>query len=188
MEIQSSAGSPDRATDNISDPLISNPLVSDPLFAAVLRPHRSLTPKSIATIIGIVAVAGLFAAIPFIVLGFWPIAGFYGLDIALLYWAFRHNMRDAEAFEEIKLSALELSIRKVDPRGHERHWSFTPIWTRLERDLGKDKEIRHLRLVSRGVKLSIAECLSQEDRQDFSDCFTTALRNARKGPVFQNSF
>ena len=86
MEIQSSAHLPDRATDN----------GCDPLFSAVLRPHRSLSPKRISTMIGLVALAGFFAAIPFIVMGFWPVAGFYGLDIALLYWAFRHNMRDAQ--------------------------------------------------------------------------------------------
>ena len=169
-----------------SDPAAAD--VCDPLFTALLRPHRSLKPNTIATIIGLVALCGFFAAIPFVILGFWPVAGFYGLDIALLYWAFRHNMQDARAYEEIRLSALELSIRKVDPHGNEHCWSFTPLWTRLERDLGKDQEILSLRLVSRGVRLSIADCLSQEDRQDFCACFSSALQEARKGPVFQNSF
>ena len=178
MEIRSSAGSTDQANGEICAPL----------FEAILRPHRSLTPKRIRIMIGLVALASLFAAIPFVVLGFWPIAGFYGLDIALLYWAFRFNMRDAQALEEIKLSALELSIRKVDPRGQERCWSFTPIWTRLERDFGKDQELRQLQLVSRGIKLPIAECLSQEDRKDFGTCLATALQEARKGPIFQNSY
>jgi uncharacterized membrane protein len=181
MEIQSFAHVPDRASQEEVNSLA-------PLFSAVLRPHRSLTPNRIRTMIGLVALAGFFAAIPFIVMGFWPVAGFYGLDIALLYWAFRYNMRDAEAFEEITLSALNLSIRKVDPQGRERFWSFTPLWTRLERDLGSDQEIRHLRLVCRGITLTIAECLSHEDRQDFGDSLSLALRDARKGPVFQNSF
>ncbi len=158
------------------------------LFSALLRPHRSLSSSQLRLIIGLVAFSGLFAAIPFLVMGFWPVAGFYGLDIALLYWAFWYNLKEARAFEEIKLHALELQLRKVDPRGQEARWSFTPIWTRLESDTGHDEEIRRLLLVSRGVKVPIAESLSLEERQDFRQCLSSALQEARKGPLFKNSF
>ena len=161
--------------------------VCDLLFSALLRPHRSLKPRTILVILAMLGLFGLLLAVPFIFLGFWPVAFFYGLDIALLYWAFRYNMRGAMGYEEIKLSSLELNVRKVDDQGKEASWSFTPIWTRLEQDLGSDQEIRRLRLVSRGVTLAIADCLSQEDRQDFSHSLSSALRDARKGPVFQNS-
>jgi uncharacterized membrane protein len=163
-------------------------IVNAPLFTALLRPHRSLSARRLSSIIGLVALCGFLAALPFVVIGYWPIAGFYGLDVALLYWAFRQNMREARAFEEINLTALELSVRKVDATGREARWVFAPLWTRLEQDRGADAEIRHLQLISRGVHLTIADCLSPADREDFSHCLATALREARKGPVFQNSF
>lgn len=166
----------------------ANEIIHAPLFTALLRPHRSLSARRLSSIIGLVALCGFLAGLPFIVIGYWPVAGFYGLDIALLYWAFRQNMREARAYEEIKLSALELSIRKVDAKGREASWTFAPLWTRLEQERGADEQIRQVKLISRGVQLTIADCLSPEDREDFSHCLTQALREARKGPVFQNSF
>jgi uncharacterized membrane protein len=163
-------------------------MIEAPLFSALMRPHRSLSSRRLVSIIGLVALSGLLLALPFVFMGYWPVAGFYGLDIALLYWAFRQNIRDGKAYEEIKLSSLELFVRKVDGKGREACWFFSPLWTRLEHDRGSDQEIRHLHLISRGVRLSVGEYLSAEDREDFGQCLGTALRDARKGPVFNNSF
>lgn len=170
------------ATDHRED------VIDAPLFSALLRPHRSLSSHRLVSIIGLVALCGLLAALPFVIIGYWPVAGFYGLDIALLYWAFRQNMRDARAYEEIKLSALDLCVRKVDARGREVIWNFTPLWTRLEHDRGSDQEIRHLCLISRGVRLTIGDYLSPEDREDFGLCLADALREARKGPQFAHGY
>ena len=40
----------------------------------------------------LVAAASLVASIPFVVLGFWPVAGFYGLDVLLLWLALRASL------------------------------------------------------------------------------------------------
>ncbi len=52
----------------------------------------------------------------FLMLGAWPVFGFLGLDVALIYWAFRANFRAARAYEEVTVTASELKVRKVNPR------------------------------------------------------------------------
>jgi uncharacterized membrane protein len=156
------------------------------LFSAVLRPHRSLTPKGIRLVIGLVALAGLIAAIPFIVFGFWPVAGFYGLDIALLWWAFRINMKDAESYETITLSQYHLAIEKVPHRGLPQHWHFNPVWTSLHKDVTDDQTLKQLALVSKGETVTIADCLNSDDKTDFGKALPSALATAIRGPRFDH--
>ncbi len=35
------------------------------------------------------------AGMVFLLMGAWPVFGFFGLDVLLVYWAFRANYRDA---------------------------------------------------------------------------------------------
>jgi uncharacterized membrane protein len=163
------------------------PRHDDPvLFSAVLRPHRSLTPQGIRLVIGLIAIAGLIAAIPFIVFGFWPVAGFYGLDIALLYWAFRSNMTAARSCETITLSQFHLDIEKVPHDGMAQSWRFNPVWTSLHKDMTVDQTLKQLTLVSKGESVPIADCLNTEDKTDFGNALQAALAAAKRGPVFDH--
>ena len=64
-----------------------------PVFSAVLHPHRSLAIQGVRLVVLLVAAAGTVASIPFLVMGFWPVAGFYGLDVALLWFAMSASLR-----------------------------------------------------------------------------------------------
>jgi uncharacterized membrane protein len=70
----------------------TNDLPTDPtLFSATITPHRSLS--STGFVIFMLCIGGIsFAAgMVFLVLGAWPVFGFFGLDVLLVYWAFRAN-------------------------------------------------------------------------------------------------
>src|SRR5262245_64239358 len=73
----------------------------EPIFAAVLTPHRSLTPRGLAIVIGVIGACCFITGTVFYIAGAWPVIGFMGLDVALIYLAFRINNRQARAFEEI---------------------------------------------------------------------------------------
>ena len=62
---------------------------------------------------GVSFVAGMV----FFLLGAWPVVGFLGLDVLLVYWAFRANYRAAAAFEEVTVTPSELRLRQVSHRG-----------------------------------------------------------------------
>ena len=95
----------------------------------------------------------------FLAEGAWPVFGFFGLDVLLLYWAFRLNYRHADAYEEVMVTPSKLMVRKVSHRGRAREWELNPLWVRLEKVVQEEFGIERLLLVSRGKRLAVANFL-----------------------------
>ena len=55
------------------------------IFAAGLFPRRSFTPAAARRLLAATFVASALFSLPFCLAGAWPIVGFLGLDVALLY-------------------------------------------------------------------------------------------------------
>jgi uncharacterized membrane protein len=156
----------------------------DTVFRAVLTPHRSLGPKGFKTLMVLACVVSVLVSIPFFVLGAWPVVGFFGLDIILLYVAFRASYRSARATEEIVLTHLELLVRKVSHWGSGREWRFNPAWVRLHRETDEDYGLTRLAVVHGRGSLDVGGFLSPDERARFADAFARALAEARRGPSF----
>jgi uncharacterized membrane protein len=152
-----------------------------PVFAAVITPHRSLGRDGFRILMVLCCIAAMAASIPFIVLGFWPAGGFFGLDVLALYAAFRINYQRARSFEEVVLTPIELLFRRVTHRGEEREWRFNPLWTRLDREDDDDFGVQKLALVSRGERLVIAGDLSPPERESFAEALGAALAQVKRG-------
>src|ERR1700749_2664980 len=88
------------------------------LFSARLTPHRSLNRTGFLVVMAFVSVVSFAAGIAFLLMGAWPVLGFFGLDVIAIYWAFRVCFRRASAFEEIRVTPSELRLRRVSHRGH----------------------------------------------------------------------
>jgi uncharacterized membrane protein len=152
-----------------------------PIFAAVIRPNRSLGRDGIRIVLTLFCIASVVASLPFVVLGFWPVAGFFGLDFLALYIAFRINVRQGESFEELVLTPIQLLFRRVPHRGEEREWRFNPLWTRLDREIDDEFGMQKLSLVSRGRQVVIARELSPPERESLADEFGRALADVKRG-------
>ena len=155
-----------------------------PLFSARLSPHRSLSRKNFNLLLLILGVISFAVSLPFLLLGAWPVAGFMGLDVALIYLAFRANFRAARACEIVSLTHYELTLAKVSARGRRRDWRFHPAWVRLERDEHGEFGTQSLALVSRGRKVEVAGFLGPDQKAEFADDFSRAMAIARQGPRF----
>src|SRR5688500_7896220 len=90
-----------------------------PLFAATLRPHRSLSRRGFRIVVALVAVMASIPGMVFFALGAWPIVGFLGLDVLLVWWALAASMRDGKQFEVITLWPDQLELKQVDGKGKE---------------------------------------------------------------------
>jgi uncharacterized membrane protein len=151
-----------------------------PVFSAIITPHRSLGKNAFRLVMTLVCLATVVSSLPFIVLGAWPVAGFFGLDFLALYVAFRVNFRQAKAFEEVVVTRIEVLLRKVTHRGVASEWRFNPAWTKLERVEDEDYGMLGLSLVSRGQSVSIAQALSPAERESFAKALSHALAEARR--------
>jgi uncharacterized membrane protein len=155
-----------------------------PVFDATITPHRSLGRNGFRIVMTLVCLSSIVSSIPFIVLGAWPVAGFFGIDVLALFIAFHVNFRHARAFERVIVTPLEVLLRKVSHHGREAVWRSNPAWTKLERQDDEDFGLLRLSLVSRGQSVPIAAALSPGEREGFADALGTALASARRGADF----
>jgi uncharacterized membrane protein len=153
------------------------------IFSAVLTPHRSLGPTGFLIFMLVLGGISFVSGMVFLMAGAWPIFGFFGLDVLLVYWAFRANYRAARAYEVVTVTASELTLRKVSYHGRIREWTLNPLWVRLDRDEHAEFGIERLYLVSRGRRLPVAGFLGPDEKASFAHALSAALGEARRGPT-----
>jgi uncharacterized membrane protein len=174
----------DNNSDNKPDNNSCEDRPVDPkIFSAVITPHRSLGPRGFLIFMLCLGGLSFISGIVFVSIGAWPVFGFFGLDVMLIYFAFRANYRTARAYEEVTMTASELTVRKVSHRGGVRQWTLNPLWVRLERIVHEEFGIQGLFLVSRGHRLAIAGFLSPGEKASFARALSYALGEAKRGPT-----
>ena len=167
------------------DPAPVDPTPVDPadavLFSTRIHPHRSLTPAQFRLLLSLVGAASFVATLPFVIMGAWPVAGFMGLDVLAVYLAFKASFRAARAYEDVRVTIVELLLAKVTPRGRRAEWRFNPSWVRLEREVHEEFGMQRLDLVSRGSRVEVAGFLGPNEKAVFADNLSRALAEARRG-------
>ena len=161
----------------------NDPTVEPTLFSAIITPHRSLSAKGFVAVMALVGGMSFAGGMFFFWMGAWPVIGFLGLDVALVYWAFRANYRAAAAFEEVTVTPSELRLRRVSHRGEVAEWTLNPLWTQLDREKHEEFGLLKLFLVSRGRRLAVAGFLSPKEKESFAAALSAALGEARRGPI-----
>ncbi len=150
---------------------------SPPWFDAVLRPHRSLSPNGFLILMGVLGLVSLLVGTVFLIIGAWPVFGFFGLDVLIVYLAFRANFASAQIAEHIVMDEQELSVTRTETKKTAR-WSFQPAWVQV----GLDTPTRHhsrLWLGSHGKRLTIGAFLAPSERKEVADALKSALNRYR---------
>src|SRR4051812_49456357 len=109
-------------TSNAFDDAESQPK----LFSALLTPHRSLNRTGFLVLMGFISVVSFAAGLAFLLMGAWPVFGFFGLDLLVIYGAFKVNFRRAKATEEITVTPSELRVRRGRAPGPVGDWGVHP--------------------------------------------------------------
>jgi uncharacterized membrane protein len=155
-----------------------DPAGQDPQFSAILTPHRSLGPKGFVVLMSAICAASFGTGLLFFLIGAWPVVGFMGLDVLLVYAAFKLNFRALRVYETVDLTQDTLTVTRVAPNGRSQSWRFNPYWVRLnlEPRVGRMSE---LSLSSHGQRLVFARFLTDPEREDFAAALRAALSAAR---------
>lgn len=150
----------------------------DRRFSAVLTPHRSLGPRGFLVFMAAISTISFGTGLMFYLMGAWPVMGFLGLDVLLVYIAFRINFRALRLYETVDLTQDALTVTRVAPNGRAQSWRFSPYWVRLNLDerVGRTSE---LSLASHGKRLVFGSFLTDPEREDFAEALKEALQAAR---------
>ena len=149
-----------------------------PAFEAVLYPNQPLGRAGFIAVMLGVSSACVTLGIGFMLAGAWPVAGFLGLDILLVYLAFRHCQRVSQRRELIRLDPSGLHVRRIGPDGAATDWRFEPHWVRVQMD-DPPRRDSLLTLVSHGRRLAIGLFLTPEERLDLARALEAALHPYR---------
>jgi uncharacterized membrane protein len=141
-----------------------------------LTPHRSLTAQGFTLLMALFGAACFGVGVLFYALGAWPIMGFMGLDVALVWLAFKLNFRAGDRAEHIEVTERELVIQRVVRSRPFAPLRFVRSWVRveLERDEPRDV-IGRLLIRFKGSATEIASFLSPAEREDFAKALQHAL-------------
>ncbi|RFC64068.1 DUF2244 domain-containing protein [Fulvimarina endophytica] len=152
-----------------------------PIFEALLTPYRSLGRRGFIVTMVLFGAVCLGAGAAFASMGAWPVFGFLGLDILILYLALKFSFASGTAREEVSISRNDLSIRKISPRGRVRETHYLPAWTRFRISRMEEIGITGMHVASRGRTTEIGAFLHLDDRETFAKAFNEALGEAKRG-------
>ena len=147
-----------------------------PAFDIVLHPNRSLGRNGFVILMLAFGMVCFVAGVVFVVAGAWPVLPFLGLDVLIIYAAFKLNERSLKRYETVRLTRTALELRRITPGKAEQAWSFEPYWARAVLD-----QDQRLHLTSHGKRVEFGTFLIPEEKASLRDALNSALRTQRLG-------
>ena len=145
-------------------------------WQATLTPHRSLTRQGFLIVMGLVVAVNLVVGGLFMAIGAWPVAGFAGLDVLIIWWAFRANFADARKMERISITDHELVFDRFAENRPPEQQRFVRRWVRVELEEDRERElIGRLSLVSGASRVAVGDFLAPEERKQLATALRAAL-------------
>src|SRR5919201_2431275 len=123
-------------------------------FRAILHPHRSLGPTGFLILMLAIGGASFVTGMVFLLMGALPVFGFFGVDVALVYLAFRLNYRSGRLYETVELTPALFTWTRVQPSGRREQFDCNPYWARVSLREWPDGRT-DLRIASEGKELAL---------------------------------
>lgn len=157
----------------------SVPITPRVYLDAEVRPYRSLSRSGFLLLMALLAGVSFVAGAFYVSIGAWPVVGFFGLDVLLVWFAFRLSYRQARLTERVRVTADRLDVIRQTPAGRRLSWTLPTYWTRVR----IDEPVEHssqIELVSRGQSLIVGSFLAPKERSRLADQLKAAIAEARE--------
>ncbi|MBM85408.1 MAG: hypothetical protein CMM47_05245 [Rhodospirillaceae bacterium] len=148
------------------------------LFETVVSPHRSLSSVGFLLLMG--SLVGLSIAIGagFMLVGAWPVIGFLGIDVALIYLVFHISYKSGRRSERIRLTCNSLEVLVLDESRPMCRTIIQPYWARVELKtlVGGRKR---LLIRSHGRTLEVGAFLGADELDALAGSLSEAIRGVQ---------
>lgn len=152
---------------------------SSPVTQFVLHPHRSLSPRGFFILMMLLSIVSFITGVAFCMIGAWPVMGFFGLDVALVYWAFKANYFSGRVYETVDLTPDVLTLTRVEPDGRTEKAEVNPYWARVSLTTDRPDGRTSLRIIAQGRELLLGQFLTDDEKREFARALTSAIQDAR---------
>ena len=144
-----------------------------------LWPYRSLGPRGFRLLMILILSLSLAISTLFFVHGAWPVVGFMGVEIGLVWYLFRRNFREGEVMERLDIGATSTSLTRVDWRGRAQKDVFDSPW--LSADiLSSDGRQDRLMLRLHGQRLEIGSFLPPIEKPALAAALNEVFQNRQR--------
>lgn len=133
-------------------------------------------------LIGFFGTALFTVGTTFWILGAWPVMGFCGLELVLLYAAFQVNFHSGRAYERLLLNDDGLEVSRMRPDGAvSRVWRLQPAWLHIDIDDPPEHDSQ-LTLSSHGRRMVVGSFLTPDERLEVAEALRDAVQQWRTAP------
>jgi uncharacterized membrane protein len=158
------------------------------LFDAELRPYRSLSPRGFVLLMAAVCTLSFTAGLAFYLMGAWPVIGFMGADVLLIYVAFKINYRSGRLVERLYLTRDLLTVSRIGPGRRRLTWEFQPYWLQVvfdDKAIANERSDCPLILRSHGRSVAVGSFLTRQERSEVAGALRAALSRVHQpcGPA-----
>jgi uncharacterized membrane protein len=148
-------------------------------WRAVLTPYRSLPPLGFLIVMSVLGVVSFVTGVAFAWMGAWPVLGFFGLDVLIVYIAFKVNYRSGRMRETVEVGHPDLVIMRQHPSGRREQFQLNAYWARVHLSEHHDGRTA-LSVGSHGARIRFGGFLTDDERRDFAHALSAALADARQ--------
>ena len=137
--------------------------------------NQSLTTRGLYILMFFITIPASYIGISFYVLGAWPVLGFMGFEILLIYIAFKILFYKNKFYEHIILDSEKLNILFKKKNKIIKKIELEPTWVQVKIEKIYENE-ETLIVSSHGKKIILANYLIPEERLKLAGKIKSGLR------------
>ena len=151
-------------------------------------PHRSLSKRGFAIVMLTLGGFAFAIGLGFFLLGAWPVIGFLGLELFVVWLAFKLNYRAAKRNQSITVTEKNVQIETTHPNGTKESNSFPTAWIKISvtpegPPTIKSRYQQKIIAASHGQSTIIAEFLHPAETTALARHVTDMVKRARKSEM-----
>ena len=148
-----------------------------------IYPNNSLSPKGFFLLMAFITIPCLAIGIMFLVMGAWPVLGFMGLEIVLIYIFFKILFHKNNFYEHITLDTNNFNIFYNNKNRIINTIVLEPTWLQVK----LNKKDKSLFVLTHGKFIELGKCLAFQEKVSLAKTIEDALFNWKKNNHSFNS-
>ena len=143
-----------------------------------LWPYRSLSLQGFRILIALLASLMSLIGLGFYLIGAWPVVGFLGLEIFIVWYAFKWNYRSGQLVETVAITPRKVDITRTDWRGRSKTICLDGVWIKAELDTKAKRRCR-LYLRQHANKMEIGAFMPSAEKPPLAAALNEAFTRLR---------
>ena len=148
------------------------------LYEISLYPYRSLNKTGFFILMFSFGFVSFVAGIIFMIKGAWPVFGFFGLDVLLVYIFFKINFRSGKKKEVLILTKNKLIVEFYDSKKISKTYYLNANWLQIHLSKLKN-EMSKLKISSNGKSVIVGAFLRHQEKMAILRSLKKVLKKYR---------